>query len=143
MPLRRRSAIDGPREIRHGRRRLNPCQGTAAVNETLNEMQRNNGGGDITEDQSRYRVTLHRDGVPDWSGEVTGLPAVYPLKTVVVIAAGSSVTVLDPAGKKMWAASLTYNVAPARTGPGGEPSRTAWAPAWSRATRFMSWMKPS
>jgi len=101
---------------------LNAGQGTAAVNETLNEMQRNNGGGNITEDQSRYRVTLRRDGVPDWTGEVTGLPAVYPLKTVVVVAAGSSVTVLDQAGKKLWAASLTYNVAPARTGPGGEPS---------------------
>jgi len=101
---------------------LNAGQGTAAVNETLNEMQRNNGGGTITEDQSRYRVTLRRDGVPDWTGEVTGLPAVYPLKTVVVIAAGSSVTVLDQAGKKIWAASLTYNVAPARTGAGGAPS---------------------
>jgi hypothetical protein len=104
---------------------LTAGQGTEAINETLNDMQRANGGDTVTEDESRYQVTLRRPDAPDapdWTGEVTGPPVVYPLKTVNVLAAGKSVTVFDQANKKLWAATLTYNVAPSRQGLNGEPS---------------------
>ncbi len=96
---------------------------TAAVNETLNEMQRNAGGGTVTEDESRYQVTVHlpeASGAADWTGEVVGPPQLIVLQTVNVIAAGKSVIVLDKANKKLWQAALTYSV-PAGGGrlPGG------------------------
>jgi hypothetical protein len=102
---------------------LTAGQGTEAANEILNEMQRNKGGDKVTEDESLYQVTVrHSDaaGTPDWIGQVTGFPVVYSLKTVNVIAAGKSVTVLDKANKKLWDASLTYEVAPSPGGPNGE-----------------------
>jgi len=83
------------------------------ANEILNEMQRERGGGSMMEDQSRYQVTVRIPGakdVPDWRGEVIGSPGLYPLKTVNVIAAGKSLTVLDKTNKKKWDASLTYEV---------------------------------
>jgi outer membrane protein assembly factor BamB len=85
---------------------------TAAINEQLNEMQRNAGGDSVTEDESRYQVTLPGSAsASDWTGEVVGRPQLFVLKTVNVIAAGKSVTVLDKSNKKMWQASLTYAVA--------------------------------
>jgi len=94
---------------------LNASQTGEAANEILNDMQRNAGGGtggNVTEDQSRYKVTVHLpDGSsPDWTGEVIGPPQLFVLKTVNVIAAGKSVTVLDKSNKKLWDASLTYTV---------------------------------
>ena len=87
---------------------------TASVaNETLNEMQRNNGGGTVTEDDSRYQVTVHIPNSPDiadWTGEVVGPPELLVLKTVNVIAAGKTITVLDKSNKKLWDATLTYIV---------------------------------
>jgi hypothetical protein len=115
---------------------LNAGQGTAAANEILNEMQRNNGGGQITEDDSLYSVTLRYPGnkdVPAWTGQVTGRPVLYLLKSVNVIAAGASVTVLDPGNKLLWAATLTYPVTPARTGPDGEASPYGYGPGVEQA----------
>lgn len=89
------------------------------ANELLNEMQRNAGGDQVTEDQSRYQVTVHLPDLPntpDWSGEVAGQPQLLPLKTVNVIAAGRTVIVLDKANKKLWQAALTY---PVSAGGGG------------------------
>ncbi len=87
---------------------------TASVaNETLNEMQRNNGGDTVTEDDSRYQVTVHIPDSPDltnWTGEVIGSPTLFVLKTVNVIAAGKTIIVLDKSNKKLWDAILTYNV---------------------------------
>ena len=86
---------------------------TTAVNEQLNEMQRNSGNTSVSEDQSRYQVTLHRPDstdTPDWTGEVIGPPEVFPLKTVNVLAGGRSVIVFDKANKKLWEASLTYPI---------------------------------
>jgi hypothetical protein len=86
---------------------------TAAVNETLNEMQRNNGGGTVTEDESRYQVTVHlpdAGGAADWTGEVVGPPQLFVLKSANVIAAGKTVIVLDKANKKLWQSALTYPV---------------------------------
>ncbi len=86
---------------------------TTAVNEQLNEMQRNAGADKVSEDQSRYQVTLHRPDspdAPDWTGEVTGPPQLFPLKTVNILAAGRSVIVFDKSNKKLWEATLTYPV---------------------------------
>lgn len=85
---------------------------SAAVNEQLNEMQRNNGNDKVTEDQSTYHVTVHKAGSQDagWSGDVVGSPQLFPLKTVNVLTAGKTVVVLDKSNKKLWQAELTYNV---------------------------------
>ena len=98
-----------------------PNLGTAneqdAINQQLNEMQRNNGGGTVTEDQSTYQVVLRRPGSaqPDWTGQVIGPPEFYPLNTVNVLAAGKTLTVFDKTNKRLWQANLTYPV----TGGGG------------------------
>jgi hypothetical protein len=93
---------------------------TAEVaNEILNDMQRDLGGSTISEDQSRYQVTLHRPDspdTPDWTGEVVGPPQLFPLKTVNVLAAGKTVTVFDKSNKKLWEATLTYSVSAGYSG---------------------------
>jgi hypothetical protein len=92
---------------------LNASQTAQVANETLNEMQRNNGGDKVSEDESRYQVTVHipnASGIADWSGEVVGPPRLFALKTVNVVAAGKTVIVLDQTNKKFWEAVLTYNV---------------------------------
>ncbi|HEX3856998.1 MAG TPA: PQQ-binding-like beta-propeller repeat protein [Verrucomicrobiae bacterium] len=101
----KKSALDDPN--------LNGSQTTEVANETLNEMQRNNGGDKVSEDDSRYQVTVHIPNAPDiadWTGEVVGPPQLFALKTVNVIAAGKTVIVLDKSNKKLWQAALTYNV---------------------------------
>jgi hypothetical protein len=88
---------------------LSAANSTEAANDILNEMQRNNGGGNVSEDQSRYQVTLHQPdstAAPDWTGEVTGPPQLFPLKTVNVLAAGKTVIVFDQTNKKLWEATL-------------------------------------
>ena len=87
---------------------------TAAIaNEILNDMQRENGGDTISEDVSRYQVTVHRPetkDVPDWVGEVIGPPAVIEQKTVTVVTGGKMLIVLDKTNKKLWQSDLSYNV---------------------------------
>ena len=97
---------------------VNGLQAGAVANELLNEMQRNNGGDKVTEDESRYQVTVHLPnaaGTPDWTGEVTGPPQLFVLKTVNVIAAGKNIVVLDKANKKIWQTALTYAVSGGRS----------------------------
>jgi endogenous inhibitor of DNA gyrase (YacG/DUF329 family) len=92
---------------------LNVSQTTEVANETLNEMQRNNGGDTVSEDDSRYQITVHIPNSPDiadWTGEVIGPPQLFSLKTVNVIAVGKTVIVLDKSNKKLWEAALTYPV---------------------------------
>ncbi len=101
----KKSALDG---------QVNAAKTGEIANEILNEMQRNRGGDVVTEDESRYQVTVHLPGtVPaaDWMGEVVGPPQLFPLKTVNVVAGGKSVFVLDQANKKLWQAALTYPIA--------------------------------
>jgi hypothetical protein len=91
---------------------------TAAANEILNEMQRERVGDTEERDLGRYQVTLRRPAgkdLPDWQGEVSGVPAVYPSDTVDVIAAGKSVVVIDRNNRKLWEAKLTYAVRPIAT----------------------------
>jgi len=104
---------------------------TTAVNEQLNEMQRNNGGGTVTEDEGRYQVTVHLPeaaGTPDWTGEVVGPPQLFVLKTVNVIAAAKTVIVLDQANKKLWQAALTYDVPAGEGGFSGAASKFGAGP---------------
>jgi hypothetical protein len=92
---------------------LNVTQTSAVANETLNEMQRASGGGTVTEDLSLYEVTLRRPDSPDladWTGMVTGRPAIFPLRTVNVLTAGKTISVFDTSNKKLWEASLTHDV---------------------------------
>ena len=86
---------------------------TAVANEILNDMQRDRGGDSVTEDVSRYQVTVHRPDakdVPDWVGEVVGHPAIIEQKTVTIITGLQTLVVIDKNNKKLWEANLTYNI---------------------------------
>ena len=92
---------------------LNVTQTAEVANEMLNEQQRNNGGSTVTEDVSRYQVSIRRADSPDlvdWTGEVVGPPALFPLKTVNVLVAGKTAIVFDKSNKKLWEATLIYTV---------------------------------
>ncbi len=109
------SALDDPN--------LGTANESDAVNQQLNEMQRNNGAGSVTEDQSTYQVVLRRpsSAQPDWTGQVIGPPQIYPLTTVNVLTAGKTVTAFDKTNKRLWQANLTYAI----TGGEGAPSGMA------------------
>ncbi len=83
-----------------------------AINEQLNEMQRNAGADKVEEDQSRYQVAIRRPDStePDWIGEVIGPPQFFPLKSVNVLTAGKTITVFDKSNKLLWKADLTYTI---------------------------------
>ncbi len=88
-------------------------QGLDLAQEMMNDSRRAMTGGVDVEDVSRYAVTLHRhfaQGTPDWTGEVTGPPEFYPLKTVDLLGAGQSLTAFDKQDKKLWDAKLTFAV---------------------------------
>ena len=92
---------------------LNVTKTADVANEILNEMQRNRGGSTVSEDESRYQVTIHRPDsaeTDDWTGEVVGPPALFSLKTVNVLTSGKIVTVFDKTNKKLWQATLAYSV---------------------------------
>jgi outer membrane protein assembly factor BamB len=100
----KKSALEGVPTVAHT---------TDIANEILNEMQRDRGGATVTEDESRYQVTIRLPGakdVPDWTGEVIGPPALFPLETVNVLTAGKSLMVFDQQNKKLWAETLSYPV---------------------------------
>ena len=88
------------------------------ANEILNEMQRSRGGDMVYEDESRYMIKIQSPGGSNaWSGEITGPPKLFPLKTVTVLASNKKVTVFDKNNKKLWEGTLNYNV----PGGSGEP----------------------
>jgi PQQ-like domain len=97
----KKSALDGD---------LTVTKTADVANEILNDMQRSRGGDTVEEDQSRYQISIHLLRAADWTGEVTGSPSVFPLKTVNVITANKTLIVLDKANKNLWQAGLTYNV---------------------------------
>jgi hypothetical protein len=89
------------------------AQSGEAANEILNEMQRSRGGDTVTEDESRYQVVVRRPEVKeaaDWTGEVTGRPSLFPLKSVNIVAGGKKLIVLDKMNKKLWQSTLSYKV---------------------------------
>ena len=98
------SALDSPN--------LSTANENEAVNEQLNEMQRNNGNDKVIEDQSRYQVAIRRlsSPQPDWIGEVVGPPQFFALKTMNVVAAGKTIIVFDKSNKMLWQAQLSYPV---------------------------------
>jgi hypothetical protein len=102
---------------------------TAAIaNEILNDMQRDRGGDSVTEDVSRYQVTVHRDDakdVADWVGEVIGPPSVYEQKTVTVVAGAEMIVVLDKSNKKLWQSSLAYKLGPSSGLDDNDPGQTS------------------
>ena len=101
----KKSALDGS---------LSGVNSAEAANELLNEMQRNKGGDIVYEDQSRYAVTIRAPGdkaAPDWTGEVTGPPEIFPLPTVNVLAAGKTLIVLDRQNQEKWRSTLNFPIA--------------------------------
>ncbi len=81
------------------------------ANEMLNDMQRQNGGDKVLDDESRYLVKLQSPGGSNaWSGEIIGSPKLFPLKTVTVLASNKKITVLDKTNKKLWEGTLNYNI---------------------------------
>jgi hypothetical protein len=99
-----RSALDG---------NVSAAKTTEVANEILNDMQRDRGGDTITEDVSRYQVTVHRPDskdISDWVGEVTGPPSVIQQKTVTIVTGGKMLVVLDQSNKKLWQADLNYKL---------------------------------
>lgn len=64
-------------------------------------------------DLSRYTVTLRPlfSTTPDWQGELAGRPALFTLKTVQVLIAGTNIVAFNPTGQKRWEAKLGYPVA--------------------------------
>jgi hypothetical protein len=107
------SALDNPN--------LSMANETAAINDQLNEMQRNYGGSTVTEDDSTYDVVLRRAGSaqPDWTGQVIGPPQFYPLSTINVLAAGKTIIVFDKSNKKLWQANLSYAMTGGESQPRG------------------------
>ncbi len=121
-----KSALDG---------NVSTMNETAAINETLNEMQREHGNEKVQEDESLYQVSLRRPdstGAADWTGEVTGPPSVLSLKTVNVLTAGKTVIVFDKTNKKLWQAALTYNVAAGAGAANGETAPFGEGPCVER-----------
>jgi outer membrane protein assembly factor BamB len=93
---------------------LNATKTMDVANEILNGLQRDYGGSTVTEDESRYQVTIRRPEsteAADWTGEVIGPPALFPLRTVNVLTAGKTLIVFDKTNKKLWQSALSYSVA--------------------------------
>lgn len=92
---------------------VNASQGIELAQEMMNDARREETGGVEVENVSRYQVTLHRHlakDVPDWTGEVSGPPQFFSLKTVDVLFAGEGLIVFDKQNKRLWDAKLTFPV---------------------------------
>ena len=84
-----------------------------AVREELNEMQRERTGGVTYENESRYQVSLRRlapSDAPEWMGEGSGPPMLFPQKTVDVLVAGKTVHVFSKKNQKLWEGKLSFPV---------------------------------
>jgi hypothetical protein len=92
---------------------VNAGQGLDFAREMANDAQREKTGGVRAEDRSVYQITLHRwfaSDTPDWTAQVTGPPAFFPLKTVDLLVSGSLLQVFDKSNKKLWEDTLTYGL---------------------------------
>jgi outer membrane protein assembly factor BamB len=81
--------------------------------EVFNDIKRSQTGGAKSIDESRYEVQLRRwlGAAPAlWTGEVTGLPLFFPLKTVDLLVAGAHLAVFDKQNKELFEAKLSYPV---------------------------------
>jgi hypothetical protein len=80
--------------------------------EIINDMQRNVTGGVHQVDESRYEVTLRRfpsTDIPEWTGEVDGLPQLFSFKTMDLLAAGQQLIALDKQNRKLWETKLAFS----------------------------------
>src|ERR1017187_4450173 len=114
---------------------VNVTRTAEVANEILNEMQRDRGGDTVEEDQSRYQVAIRRPGsteAADWTGEVVGPPALFPLKTVNVLTAGKTVIVFDKTNRKLWQTALAYSVVHGAGAFGGENTQFGGGPCVKR-----------
>jgi hypothetical protein len=130
-----RNAMKAPPKTSALNGNVSTANETAAINETLNEMQRDRGGDTVQEDQSLYQVSLRRPdstGAADWTGQVTGPPVLFPLKSVNVLAAGKTVIAFDKTNKKLWDATLTYNVSADARAASGETTPFGEGPCVER-----------
>ncbi len=99
---------------------MSVANSAAIAAQVVNDMTRQRTGGIRYADESVYRVTLQRVlGGPatNWTGEVTGPPAVFPLTTLNLLIAGRELIALDQQNRKLWASKLPYPVAPALLSP--------------------------
>jgi hypothetical protein len=81
--------------------------------EVFNDIKRSQTGGVKGIDESRYQVKLRRwtDMTPvEWTGEVTGVPSFFPLKTVDLLVAGQWLAVFDKQNNKLFEAKLNYRI---------------------------------
>jgi hypothetical protein len=93
---------------------LTASTSTAGVEEEVfNDIKRDQTGGVKGIDESRYEVRLRRwlaDKPVEWRGEVTGLPAFFPLPTVDLLAEGKILAVFDKQNNKLFETALSYPV---------------------------------
>ena len=123
-PAPAKSALDG---------NLTVAKTTELANEILNDAQRSRGGQVVREDESRYLATIRGTEAPDvWSGEVIGRPSLFPLTTVNVLTANKTVVLLDKSNKKLWQATLSYNVSGGYGGSDPENARFGLGPCVER-----------
>ncbi len=99
-----KSALDGD---------VNASATVAIANEIFNEWQEERTGGIKYEDESRYKVTVHRylaKDAADWTGEVIGPPHLFALETVDLVVAGKGLIALDKRNQRRWDAKLNFPV---------------------------------
>ncbi|HEY3912844.1 MAG TPA: hypothetical protein VGN61_00040 [Verrucomicrobiae bacterium] len=81
--------------------------------EVFNDIKRSQTGGVKTIDQSTYEVKLRRwtDATPvEWTGDVSGVPCFFPLKTVDLLVGGQTLDVFDKQNNKLFEAKLSYPI---------------------------------
>ena len=97
------------------------------ADEVFNDLKRSQTGGKKAIDESRYEVKVRRfmgDPPVEWTGEVSGSPTFFPLKTVDLVTGGKTLIVLDKQNQRLFQASLSYPVSGRYTkdaDEGGEP----------------------
>jgi hypothetical protein len=81
--------------------------------EVFNDIKRSQTGGVKSVDESSYEVKLRRwtGAEPvEWTGDVSGVPSFFPLKTVDLLVAGHSLAVFDKQNNRLFEAKLSYPV---------------------------------
>jgi hypothetical protein len=103
-----------PREKSHLDGNTTASSSVADVEEEVfNDIKRSQTGGVKGIDESLYEVKVRRwtDTTPvEWTGQLIGLPAFFPMKTVDLLVGGSWLTVFDKQNKKLFDAKLSYGI---------------------------------
>ena len=124
----KKSALDGE---------LTTGNSMNAASELLNEMQRERFGDSVREDISTYRVKLkNQGGTEEWTGDVTGDPEFFGLKTINLLIAGDSLFVFDKDAKKLWEGKLSSKVLGGQSDFGESTSLYGEGPCIERGDRL-------